>query len=491
MRAVFLAVALAVLSCGGGPQPSAPQCEVDVCVDLTTLRLTLDGHRFVDAQGREVLLRGVNAGGRSKFHPFFPFEFSESGLPEQADAPPFEEAAQAYVGNIAAWGFDVARVPFTWEALEPTRGTYDTTFLGRYRRLAEIMGEHGIRVIVDFHQDVFAWPYCGDGFPLWACPEPVPERPDDCSGWFMGYMGDEDVQAAFDRFWANEDGLRDDFAAMWRSMAAELWQVDAVVGFEIINEPYKGTMASEVWGPDVMTPFYEEVAAAIREEAPGALVFFDSTGTDAINTSTDIARPAGGFFVFAPHYYNATAFLADIVDTPRPSDMEVEIYLTRWAELNDVWDLPVLVGEFGIAPAVPWAREYVRSNYDAFDALLLHATLWEYSTTSDDWNDESMSVIAADGSETDVLDAAIRPYPASVAGTLASVEYDDASRKAVIVYEATAGGVSQIAVPGRLYPGGPHVRIQGVSGCVSTCEPGVLTVHAAGAGTATVTLRPD
>jgi endoglycosylceramidase len=343
---------------------------------------------------------------------------------------------------------------------------------------------------VDFHQDVFAAPYCGDGFPPWACPEPVPERPDDCSGWFMGYFGDDEVKAAFDRLWSNGDGLQDDFEAMWRTVAAELWQVDAVIGFEIINEPYAGSADAEPWAAGVLTPFYARMGAAIREEAPGALVFFDSTPTDAINASTDVERPDGDGFVFAPHYYNAAAFIAETIPTPMPAAGEIAMYLGRWAGRGEAWDLPVLVGEFGIKPTIDWSRDYVVACYDGLDAHLLSATIWELSTTSDEWNAESMSLVDLSGAETPVLDAAVRPHPMAVAGTILGFAHDDAGGLATLEYEAEAGGLTALSVPERVYPDGVRVTIDGVDGCVASCGPGVVVVHAAGAGTASVVVRP-
>ncbi len=491
---------LVALATACGPEPAgedpAPGCEAHggaeaVCAPgLDSLRLTVDGPRLRDDLGREVILRGANTGGRSKFAPFFPFPFAESGLPGQADAPSFEDAAADYADMIAGWGFVVARVPFSWEALEPTRGTYDLEYLARYRSLAEILGARSIRVIVDFHQDVFARPYCGDGFPLWAVPDPAPTPPEDCSQWFMGYFSDDDMKAAFDRFWAGEDGLVDAFEAMWRLVAAELWQVDAVIGFEIINEPFKGTADEAEWAESVLRPFYESMAAAIREEAPGAPVFFDATGTDAPNATTDVPRPAGDFFVFAPHFYHAAAFMADIIPTPMPSSDEVARFLGRWAGKRDEWDLPVIIGEYGIKPSIEWAPEYVRANYDAFDQHLLHATIWEVSTTEDDWNGEAMSITGPGGTENATLAEAVRAFPHAVAGTIVSYAFDPETLRGTLVFEAGAGGITEIVVPARLYPDGATATLEGVDGCVEACPPSAIHVLTAEAGTATVSFRP-
>src|SRR5690606_769398 len=118
---------------------------------------------------------------------------------------------------------------------EPTRGSYDLDYLAQYEMLLDAAARHGLFVIVDFHQDVFASPYCGDGFPLWAIGEEVdyPEPHWDCGfpGWSLPALDpDSEVSAAFDRLWNNTDGLQDDMEAMWRSVAAALHEHPAVAG---------------------------------------------------------------------------------------------------------------------------------------------------------------------------------------------------------------------------------------------------------------------
>ena len=455
--------------------------------DLPTRRLDVEGMLLVDAVDREVLLRGVNAGGRSKLAPFFPFPFAESGHPLQSDAPAFDDAVGVYFDRVAAWGHDVVRLPFSWEALEPTRGTWDEAWLDRYEAMIEAAGARGLRVIVDFHQDVFARPYCGDGFPVWACPEPVPETPADCSSWFLGYFQDDHQKAAFDNFWANGDGLRDDFLVMWEHMVARTWPHDHVIGFEIINEPGNGSADEAEWAPDVLTPFYEEVGAAIRGWAPGALVFFDGTGIDAVTQETEVELPAGDGFVFAPHFYDGNVFLGGEIGGVE----YVEEGLGKWAALRDAWGVPALVGEFGIRSDHPSAADYVRFNFDYLDAYGLHGTLWEYSTTADDWNQEAMSVISPAGEETVVVDAMVRAYPMAVAGRVTAWSYDALERAGELVYEARADGVTEIAAPARLYGAGVEATLTGVEGCWAwDAEAGVLVVRTLEAGTATVGLEP-
>ncbi len=468
---------------GGGADVTG----VAVAPTLASLKLSASGTELTDELGRLVLLRGANTGGRAKFPPFHPFPFAESGLPEQSMAPGFDQAVSDYFARMASWGLNVARMPFTWEALEPQRDAFDEGFLDRYVAQIDAAAAHGIRVIVDFHQDVYARPFCGDGFPVWTIAEPVPETPEDCSSWFMGYLFDDGQKAAFDRFWADEDNLRGEFKDMWEHMATRTWARPNVIGFEIINEPGSGSADDTVWGPQVLTPFYTELGAHIRSHAPDALVFFDSTGLDAVTQETAVELPDGEGWVFAPHFYDPTVFMGAAAG----GDFNVLESLGRWAAKRDAWGVPLIVGEFGIEAVDPGAVAYIRDNFDAMDVYQLHGTVWEYSSTVDDWNDEGMSVVAADGTDTPVIDAVTRAYPAAVAGALEAWTWDAATLAGELRFTATAGGVTELVAPARLYPDGVQVTLSGVEGCWSLdVATGRVIVHALEAGAAVVTLAP-
>ncbi|MEZ4469573.1 MAG: cellulase family glycosylhydrolase [bacterium] len=464
--------------------------EVAACVatapTLDHQRLRAVSSRLVDAAGRDVLLRGVNAGGRSKLPPFFPFPFAEAARPDQPDARPFAEEAAAYAERIRAWGLNVARVPFTWEALEPTRGRYDDAYLDRYAALVQALGERGIRVIVDFHQDVYHRVFCGDGFPDWALPDADYTMPPDCSTWFSGYLSNPDVQLAYDRFWANEDGLRDAFKAMWEHVATSLWPEPNVIGFEIMNEPGWGTADPARWAQDVLAPFYGELADALHAIAPDALIFVDATGTEAITARTALPRPPGAGLVFAPHFYDAGVILrgvwsgADGFEEP----------LGRWADVGRAWGVPVLIGEYGIPAAADGAAAYVAAHQAALDALGLHGTLWEYSATVDDWNGEGMSIYHPDRGEAPTAGALARPYPEAVAGTDLAFTYDSDQLLLRLSYDATPGGTTTLRVPDALFTAALRAEITEGDGCL-TAEGGRVHLYAPHGGRVSATLMQE
>lgn len=411
------------------------------------LRLHTLGTALLDTRGREVWLRGVNAGGRSKFPPYFPFD----GVGEA-----FEQARDTYLDRLVDWGVNVVRLPFSWEAVEPHRGHYDERFLARYKSLAMGCGARGIRVIVDFHQDVFARSYAGDGFPRWACPTPPQMEPSwDIHPWYLGYLLHPDVGRAFTRFWHNADGLRDAFKAMWTHVARELWEVDAVIGFEIINEPFWGGLPPRAWGREVLPAFYDEMTSAIRSVAPGALIFLDLSGFDGVLGWVNLRRPRGEGYVFAPHFYGPGL----MIHRRCLSDADIHQGLARWADVGLRWQMPVLVGEFGISPDVQGAAAHVQAHFDAFDAHHLHGTLWEYSTSQDDWNHENLSLCDAQGRERATIPALIRPYPEAIAGEVVSFDYDAHNRRARLVYDASPG-ISLIRAPRRCYSVGAQITTQ-------------------------------
>jgi len=483
-------------SADGSAEGSAAFAPLEPCVLtaplLDTAKLSIDGRQFRDALGRQVLLRGVNAGGRSKTAPFFPFPFAESGHPGQESAPAFAEAVETYTARVESWGLNTVRLPIIWEAVEPSRGSYDAVYLGRVRAFIEAFGRRNIRVVVDMHQDLFARAYCGDGAPDWALATPVPPRPENeaCEGWFMGYISDDSGQVfpAFDRFWQNGDGTRDAFRTMWTEVARQLWPVGNVVGFEIFNEPHPGTDNEEHWGRDVLTPFYTEVAAAIREVAPGAPVFFDTSGTDATDQTFFVERPDGGNMVWAPHYYDPRVFLG-IPITESFSAMRPVTFLEGQGER---WQVPVFLGEFGAKFANPNTPLYLRKTYDALDLFGMHSTAWEYSTDSFDWNLEGFSLVAPDGSERPAADELVRVYPAAIAGSSDTFSFSKTARTAAFAWTAAAGGITEVAVPSRLYANGIAVtaRSGGVCGMVDASR-GLLLLRSEAGGAHEVRIAPS
>jgi len=447
MRRALLVAALLLAAC---PTEDPEDCAAIAPVPPQLGPLTTDGTAFKDADGRTINLRGVNTGGRSKFAPYVPFDTSDATFAADLDA---------YLDRAATWGVNVFRVPFSWAALEPTEGVWDEAWLSRYVALLDGAHARGIWTIVDFHQDVYAEPFCGDGFPVWTIPgDPGPPQ-HDCPTWYLGYFDDPDVQAAFDRLWANEDGLRDTLDGMWEALVTRLADHPGVIGYELLNEPGWGTADRDTFTATTLPAWYESLVPRLQAIDPDALFFLDTNGVEGPAASTVMERPNLDGIVFAPHFYHPTIILGSdgpaINESPLPG-------LTAWAEVGADWDVPILIGEYGLPIGRSGGPQWISAHYDAFDALGIHGTIWEYSTSTEVWNEETLSITFSSGAETELVEPMARPYLAAVAGDVTSLAVTPDSLTAG--WTGEIGGLSEIALPTRGWAG---ATITAEGGCVA------------------------
>jgi hypothetical protein len=136
--------------------------------------LHVSGDRFVDAEGREVLLRGVNLGGDSKAPwpnggTHFPADFSDHRTVSFVGRPfPLSEA-HGHFARLRGWGFNCLRLLTTWEAVEHAGpGQYDEAYLDYFAEIAGLAGDYGFYVFVDCHQDAWSRMSGGCGAPGWT-----------------------------------------------------------------------------------------------------------------------------------------------------------------------------------------------------------------------------------------------------------------------------------------------------------------------------------
>lgn len=431
----------------------------------TTPRLATSGAHFVDAIGRRAFLRGVNAGGHAKLAPaYMPFDYAPSA---------YAAALDAYLDRAASWGIDVMRVPFNWAAVEPTRGHDDAAYLARLDALVDGAWARGIWVVLDFHQDVFAEAFCGDGFPAWTLADPTRPPKRGCPLWFGEYTFDQGVKEAFDRFYADTDGIRTSYAALWDRMIARYKDRPGVIGFELLNEPGWGSASQSVFEATTLRDFYAAMVARVNAAAPEALVFLDLPGTDGLSLGAALPFPGGRNVVFAPHYYQAGGLTgAFAVD-----DRKVAGDLAKLARVGTTWGVPTFFGEFGVHVRDAGAQRFLDAHWRAFDASDLHGTQWEYSVGAESWNGESLGMVTANGVEVaPLVSALVRVYPRLVAGDAPRFSYEPSTRTFTLDYAATVGGVSEIVVPARIYPSPPSITVDG--GCASGTT-GVVRVAAA------------
>jgi endoglycosylceramidase len=419
------------------------------------LGLRADGERLTDGWGRQVILRGVNAGGRSKLPPFFPFD------PE----PDFETALSRYADAIAGLGFNVVRLLVIYEAAEPVRGRYDEDYLHRYDRMVEAMSRRGVRVIVDSHQDLFSRRYCGDGFPDWVLPEADRGRPQhaDCKLWSLKYFT-PGVAKSFDRLYLNRDQVRDRYVAFFKMLAERYRDQPAVIGFEPMNEPFPGArgMAGYVeWYKKELIPLYEQIGDAVHAVDGRYLIFADLCPLENQGAVfVPRQRPRIQNLVFTPHYYDAGTFGMSLA---RGGDQWfIRQGLKKHLKLGGAWDAPTLLTEYGISPRFPTAPLYIAKLYAVMDELQLSGTFWEASISRTIWNQENTSLFDPDGTIQPASLCLDRPYPRAVAGRIHDFFFmPNLSRFRLIwIPDPQIAAPTEIYLPRRVFAEKPKIQLE-------------------------------
>jgi hypothetical protein len=153
--------------------------------------------------------------------------------------------------------------------------------------------------------------------------------------------------------------------------------------------------------------------------------------------------------------------------------------------------VPVFLGEFGAKYANPNTPLYLSKTYDALDAFSMHSTAWEYSTDSFDWNLEGFSLVTPDGTERPAAEELVRVYPAAIAGSGETFSFSKRARTGSLAWNATAGGITEVAIPSRLYPGGVAITAQSGSICGKYDEGrGLLLLRSESSRPQQVGIRP-
>ena len=111
--------------------------------------LRVQGNRFVDAEGRQVLLHGMNVVSKSKAENYLSWHRADD------------------FAKMRAWGMNCVRLGIIWDAIEPDPGRYDDAYLDGVSQRIEWAANHGLYVFLDMHQDLFSALY-SDGAPEWA-----------------------------------------------------------------------------------------------------------------------------------------------------------------------------------------------------------------------------------------------------------------------------------------------------------------------------------
>lgn len=129
---------------------------------MAPLRLLIEQGKFVDASGRQVILRGINVAGDAKY-PSEPFDQPSQVTDDFFDGDnvsfhkrPFtKEDAHVHFARLRRFGYNTIRYIFTWEAIEARGpGIYDEEWINHTIEVLRTAKDYGFFVYMDPHQDV-------------------------------------------------------------------------------------------------------------------------------------------------------------------------------------------------------------------------------------------------------------------------------------------------------------------------------------------------
>lgn len=421
-----------------------------------SLPLRADGQRLRDADGRDVILRGISVGNKAA--PFLP----------DLDAGDLE--------RIRGLGLNHLRLYISWEGVMPAEGQVDQGYLDRLHELVRLADQAGLLVIVDTHQDLYGGPV-GNGAPDWAY------RPGACphisfssvsGAWAADYLSPA-VACAFSRFWRSGE-LQRHYTDAWVAVAAAVGGEPNVVGYDLINEPFSGQIPPVFFERRFLFPRQAAWLQAIRTVDPDAVGFLEPSFTKNV-FATEL--PPVGLMppnsVYAPHLYgpwDATSQVPLLEQTR----VLTEPNFRSSREAARRAGVPLWLGEWGVFTSATGAADYASSVYDLVDDALASTAIWEYG-------DPAYGPFGADGRPTPIHDAVRRPYPEAVPGTLTGIDYERDTRVLRISSWSDAGGSARLRVPAGLYPTGIVVegsprwhwdRDAGV--LVTDLEPGISSM---------------
>ena len=459
--------------------------------------VTVKGSKFIDSEGRQIILHGVNIIDKSREHNYLSWHGSEE------------------FAKMREWGFNCIRLGIIWDGVEPEPGCYDDEYLTGVDIRIQWAKENNIHVILDMHQDLFSAKFGGDGAPDWAVLDEGKPHIHTGPIWSSAYFTSPAVHTAFDNFWANKPardgiGLQDHFARAWQHVAKRYADEPAVIGFDIFNEPFPGSSilktmelkmkvlldaiaskqdresfsraeimrmlsrydddliryaddfeiyktfvdagasVSKEFESTVLSSFYTRVAEAIRQVDRNHILFLGTHILCNVGTPSGIMPildPQGNrdpLQAFAPHGYD---IVTDTTQIANANAERVKLIFERHAETARRLAMPVFIGEWGAFGDYPNTLNPAKIVVEQIEKHLFSDAYWNY------WGRRI--------EETPYFPVIVRPYPAAVAGELILCKSDFDSRRISYIWRENPAitAPSLIYLPSQWFSKGYEVKL--------------------------------
>ncbi len=367
---------------------------------------------ITDGDGRALIAHGFSTAGSAKL--------AADGLPSFTEADLARESADM--------GTNFVRFLISWRMVEPSPGVYDQDYLDNVADRVGWYEARGYHVMLDMHQDLWGPGITpghdvGNGAPVWATKlDGLPVGAND--QWELYYL-EPGVIRAFDNFW-NTTGahpeLVEHYVGAWRAVAQRFADTDAVVAYDIMNEPYGGTVQGPAFEAGPLTRMYQLATDAIREVDQNTWVCLEPQALgfnwglpSGLGVVSD-PRNGDARIAFCPHLYPLPMDLGDGFSGVSQGMVETTVAAWRSNTLRTAERLggvPIILGEFGLDTTLPGALEYIDLVYSVADGAGMGVAYWSR-------DDGSWGPYEPDGTARNLVTALDRAYPRLIAATAQS-----------------------------------------------------------------------
>jgi endoglycosylceramidase len=478
--------------------------------------ISVSGTRFIDSYGRQVIFSGINKVNKDPKMNYT--DIDSTGTYEK----------------LKSWGLNCIRLGVIWDGVEPQPGVFNEKYLDKLEAQVRLADQNGLYVLLDMHQDLYGVSFgegntgLGDGAPNWATL--TDNLPHVRGGvWSESYLISPAVQKAFDNFWANKPasdgvGIQDHYARMWQHVAKRFALNKAVIGYDIMNEPFNGSTANAIL-PLILTEYarlfaeetgkiltekevlaiwtdeekrngallrlqkaekyarvfdvakelnqqfektslqsmYQHVADAIRAEDTTHILFLEHSyfGNMGISSGIEpVKRKNGSMDPLVAYAGHAYDLLVDTKNYNNQSNSRVDLMFTRLNETAKRINVPMLVGE--------WGAFYGNSEAMTNSAQFITGLFERYGLSNTYW-----AYYSGIDKESYFSGAVVRLYPPFIGGILKQYGFDHLTgefscawnesptvKAATVIYIPDLGRLLNESIS--LTPEGNHPLIQSI-----------------------------
>ena len=459
------------------------------CADRSSLydkagdRLSISDQMFVEGNGATVILNGINHVVKDPVR----------GYLHEDDEQLFKQ--------FKKWGFNCIRYGIIWDGLEPEPGVINEKYLREIDKRVKWAADNDIWLILDMHQDLYSRKY-SDGAPLWATfDDNLPHVQGDV--WSDAYLVSPAIHRVFDNFWSNKKacdsiGIQDHYVNAWKVVAERYADSSSVAGFDIMNEPFMGSSASDVlvklfegyggliaektgvvlseeelmdtWGDEksriealdmmndkelylgvvehakcavdefeqnILTTFYQRVRDSIRLVNNSQILFLEHNYFSNLGVESSFAIPIDEFGIkdsLCAYAPHGYDLVTDTQGASKPGYNRVEVIFDQIFKSADVKGVPSIIGEWGAFYLGDTYKNPTEHLVSIYENNLAGQTYWAW------WQDiETQDYF---------LNTIVRTYPMLISGTLHSYSNNwDSGLFACEWSENKAGLSSRIFIP--------------------------------------------